>query len=227
MICPNCGNSTGENLNCDVCGANTEFIRRTCYCSVGSRKNQEKIQCLVEDGVLYFQTHEKNGEDKSNSDYGKIGEVSERGAKRGGVLGILALTMGLLILLFLFSFQDYGGLFRKSSEDRIKNSPEILKTLYLEKMVGVWLYDNPNEEMAYWAGSKKIPVLVMLGEVLPGREDILDDANSRVWKFVGWNTKSNGEGIFIPAGEILALPLSESIDLYAQWRAEKIPRQDD
>ena len=62
----------------------------------------------------------------------------------------------------------------------------------------------------------------MIGEPLPepfsaDSDDYVLTVGAASFRFVEWNTEKDGSGMSADIGDIVTLPLSESITLYAQW----------
>lgn len=247
MICPNCGNETHKRKNCEICGRSTEFINRMNYLSVGSSRNPlqaasshkdhpsveiEKnsrfrwftalvvllaVLVAVESVCLIFlmckdgseNYPETNSAIQQSTEYFEsfdITETEEREFTTPITEGTAPSISTEEINQDVVQKEENPNIFG----DQMQVSAELRFDL------------NLSENMQLISDSIEAPASVVIGEPLPepfsaDKDDYILTAGATSFRFVEWNTEKDGSGMSADIGDIVTLPLSESITLYAQW----------
>lgn len=237
MICPNCGKHTSNTDLCDHCGHATDFARRTLYLSVGTSENSVSIPLNTEPDPVLDLRHDTVSNDS-------------RSATRGPVIFLTGGIAILLVLCTLFGTaflrlskelhqiqvnstaqthlententdSTVSSPTQTAPETQPESKPETTPTIPAPALIEISFSVNPAEGMEACTEGLLPPPTIRLGETVSLLSEVSDPETGRHWKFLGWNTKKDGTGLFIYGEQILDLPLAESITLYAQW--EEVP----
>lgn len=91
------------------------------------------------------------------------------------------------------------------------------ETIPEEKKILISFDVNPLAQMELFDLSPETPEAISVKQEMPFLCDVTDPFHGSTWYFTEWNTKPDGTGLSIRLGQIIDLPLSESITLFAQW----------
>lgn len=247
MICPNCGNETRNRKNCDVCGQLTEFANRMDCLSVGSSRNPLQTTSSHKDGkqvelgknsrlrwstamivllavlvvaegmCLIFLTYKHGGMNdtelnptmQESTECVESRENTEMEAREFTT----PITEGTAPAISTEEINQ--GVVPKEENpnifgDQMQASAELRFDLNLGK------------NMQLISSSTEAPTSIAMGEPLPDpfsadNDDYILTVGAASFRFVEWNTEKDGSGMSADIGDIVTLPLSESITLYAQW----------
>lgn len=237
MICPNCGKHTSHTDLCDHCGHATDFARRTRYLSVGTSENSVSIPLNAEPDPVLDLRHDTVSNNSRSATKGPLILLT------GGIAILLVLCILFGIAFLRLSKELHQIQINSTVQTHLDNTentdstvisptqvapetqpeskPETTPSIPAPVLIEISFSVNPAEGMEACTEDLLPPRAIRLGETVSLLSEVSDPETGRDWKFLGWNTKKDGTGLFIYGEQIMDLPLAESITLYAQW--EEVP----
>lgn len=250
MICPHCGKQTLDHERCDSCGNSTDFAKRANFQSVGTSDNEIILPGYQHSSRIPAEAirgnaspDETNQQDNSCMSSSKSNDTAEdknwRSKYRTKACTNSLLCCVIVILAVMSIASGYAFQQILNRVDSISNEIAthrccdlIEEAANVESMIPIndstsgdengktllFLEANLTDQMG--EPDINFPECVSIAEQLPVLDDISETETALVWHFTGWNTQPDGTGINIPYGQVLELPLSEDVTLYAQWEPE-------